>query len=126
MPLNKTTDYIIDRVIDLLATVDGPKYPNNRPVKNPPVKFFVVNGFCTVPGIMQKFVINVNCHAKNISGNMDRSTLDSMSVAVLNILEEYDSPGELIIEFESQETISEANADEHYSNLRFTVKSINN
>ena len=141
MPLNKTTDYIVLRIIALLnATgIDEEdltselvfvkaiaKYPHDRPVKNPPAKFIVVNGFCTAPGIMQKFVVNVNCHARNISGNIDRVALDEMSVAVLNILEEYDSPNDLIIEFDAQETFPEAQFDEHYSNLRFIVKSINN
>lgn len=126
MPLNKTTDEIVIRVIELLSSLSETKYPHDRPAKNAPEKYFVVNGFCTSTGIMQKFVINVNCHAKNISGNIDRVTLNEMSVAVLGILEEYDSPGVLIIEIESQEIISEPQSDEHYSNLRFIVKSINN
>lgn len=126
MPLNKTTDEIVIRVIELLSLLSETKYPHNRPVKNAPAKFIVVNGFCTVPGIMQKFVINVNCHARNIDGNIDRLTLDEMSVAVLDILEEYDLPGELIIEFDAQEIFQEPQFDEHYSNLRFIVKSINN
>lgn len=126
MPLNKTTDEIVIRVIGLLETVDKPKYPHDRPVKNAPQQFIVVNGFCTVPGIMQKFVVNVNCHARNITGNIDRVALNQMSQSVLEILEEYDSPNDLIVEFDAQETFSEAQFDEHYSNLRFIVKSINN
>ena len=127
MSLNKTVDSIIILIIGLLESVDVVKYPHDRPVKNAPAKFIVVNGFCTVPGIMQKFVINVNCHARNISGNIDRVSLDSMSQSVLTLLEEYDSPGELIIEADTQEIFAEESSlDEHYSNLRFIVKSINN
>ena len=127
MSINVTVDSIVIRVIGLLSSLTEAKYPHNRPTKNAPAKFIVVNGFCIVPGIMQKFVVNVNCHARNIAeGNIDRVTLDAMSVAVLNVLEEYDSPGELIIEFDTQEIFQEPNVDEHYSNLRFIVKSINN
>ena len=127
MPLNKTTDEIVIRVIGLLSTVAEPKYPHNRPAKNPPVKFIVVNGFCVAPGIMQRFVINVNCHARNISsGNIDRVSLDTMAKSVLGILEEFDAPNDLIIEADGEEIFSEPNCNEHYSNLRFIVKSINN
>lgn len=127
MSVNRTIDSIVIQVIGLLSTVNVVKYPHNRPVKNPPVKFIVVNGFCTVPGIMQRFVINVNIHARNISGNIDRVTLDSLSQSVLTLLEQYDDPGELIIEADTQEIFSEPpDLDEHYSNLRFIVKSINN
>lgn len=127
MSLNKTVDEIVILIIGLLSTVNVVKYPHNRPSKNAPAKFIVVNGFCIVPGIMQKFAINVNVHARNISSNIDRVTLDSISKSVLTLLEEYDSPGELIIEADTQEIFAEESSiDEHYSNLRFIVKSINN
>ena len=127
MSLNKTVDEIVILIIGLLSTVNVVKYPHNRPSNNAPAKFIVVNGFCTVPGIMQKFAINVNVHARNISSNIDRVTLDSISKSVLTLLEEYDSPGELIIEADTQEIFAEESSiDEHYSNLRFIVKSINN
>ena len=126
MSLNRTVDSIVIQVIGLLSSINVAKYPHDRPAKNPPAKFIVVNGFCTVPGIMQKFVVNVNCHARNISGNIDRVTLDGLSQSVLALLEEYDLPGELIIEADGEEVFPEPQFNEHSINLRFIVKSINN
>lgn len=126
MSLNKLSDYVVGRVMALLNTVNVGKYKHVRPSSDSPAKFIVVNAFAVGTGAMQKFVMNVNVHAKNKSGgNPDIVSLASISQSVLDVLEDYAS-GDLLIDLQStEENIPEAQFDEHYSNLRFSLKIIN-
>lgn len=124
MSRNKLSDYVVGRVMTLLSSINVTKYKHTRPSSAAPDQFIVVNAFSTGSGIMQKFVLNVNYHKKNLAGGVpDNLKLQSNSQAILDILEEYES-ADMLIEFETQETVSEN--DEHYSNLRFSLKMINN
>jgi len=126
MSRNKLSDYIVGRVLTLLSSINVTKYKHTRPASGTPDQFIVVNAFSTSSGIMQKFVLNVNYHKKNLSGGVpDNLKLQSNSQAILDILEEYES-ADMLIEFETQETVPESQFDEHYSNLRFSLKMINN
>lgn len=122
MSRNKTIDYVVKEVIKLLASVNVPKYPHSRPATVPD-EYFVVNAFTTGSGAMQAFVLNVNYHVKNLSGGVpDNAKLDSRTQAVLDILENYGTLT-LLIDFDTQETTPEN--DEHISNIRFSLKTIN-
>lgn len=126
MSRNKLSDYIVGRVLTLLSSINVMKYKHTRPASGTPDQFIVVNAFSTGSGIMQKFVLNVNYHKKNLSGGVpDNLKLQSSSQAILDILEEYES-ADMLIEIESQEIVPEPQFDEHYSNLRFSLKMINN
>ena len=126
MSRNKLSDYVVGRVTDLLTSINLTKYKHSRPATGTPEEFIVVNAFSVSSGIMQKFVLNVNYHKKNLSGGVpDNVKLQSRSQSILDILEEYES-ADMLIEYETQEVIQEAQMDEHYSNLRFSLKMINN
>lgn len=126
MSLNKLPDYVAGRVLTLLSSINVTKYKLDRPASGTPAQFIVVNAFSISSGRMQKFVLNVNYHAKNLSGGVaDNLKLQNNSQSILNLLEEYEGT-DMFIEFESSETFSEPQFDEHYSNLRFTLKFINN
>lgn len=123
MSLNKLTDNVVQQVVTLLASVAIQKYKHTRPASPAPAQFIVINAFSVNSGPMQKFVLNVNCHAKDLSGGViDTLKLNEISQAVLNILEDYNSTS-LLIDFETQEIIQES--EFHYSNLRFSLKTIN-
>lgn len=126
MSQNKLSDYVVGRVLTLLSSINLAKYKHTRPSTGAPVEFIVVNAFSIGSGIMQKFVLNVNYHKKNLSGGVpDNLKLQNNSQAILDILEEYEA-ADMLIDFETQEITPEAQFDEHYSNLRFSLKMINN
>lgn len=126
MSRNKLSDYVVGRVMTLLQPINLTKYKHTRKPTGTPDEFIVVNAFSTGSGIMQKFVLNVNYHKKNLSGGVpDNLKLQSNSQAILDILEEYES-ADMLIEFETQEIVSESQFDEHYSSLRFSLTMINN
>lgn len=125
MSFNKLTDTVVQQVVTLLTSVSVQKYKHTRPESPAPAQFIVINAFSVGSGPLQKFVLNVNCHARNLSGGViDTLKLNDMSQSVLNILEDYNSTS-LLIDIESQEIIPEAQFNEHYSNLKFSLKSIN-
>jgi len=125
MSLNKLTDYAVQQVVTLLASVAIQKYKYTRPESPAPERFIVINAFCVGTGPMQKFVLNVNCHARNLSGGViDTLRLNDMAQSVLNIIEDYGSTS-LLIDLESMETIPESQFNEHYTNLKFSLKTIN-
>ena len=125
MSLNKLTDYAIQQVVTLLTSVSIQKYKHTRPESPVPEQFIVINAFSVGSGPLQKFVLNVNCHARNLSGGViDTLKLNDMSQSVLNLIEDYNSTT-MLIDFESQEIIQEASLNEHYSNLKFSLKIIN-
>ena len=80
---------------------------------------------------MQKCYVNVNYHVKDIDGGAgvgfipDSTKLEAGSALVLAALKQV-TAASFLIDFESQETIREEGLTEHYSNLRFSFKNINN
>ena len=124
----KTTDYVINIVLLLLASISKPKYLNTSPANlGTNVKeYIVINSLPINTGVMQKCYVNVNYHVKDVeAGKPDITKIEAGSVAVLDILEKVTATTYLI-DFESQETIRESERGEHYSNLRFSFKYINN
>jgi hypothetical protein len=55
----------------------------------------------------------------------DETKIEAGSASVLAILKKVTTTS-FMIDFESQETIREESLQEHYSNLRFSFKNINN
>jgi hypothetical protein len=124
----KTTDYVIGIVGGLLSSINKPKYLNSSPenmlasVK----EYIVINALPINADVMQKCYVNVNYHVKDIEpGKPDITKIEAGSNAVLAILKEVLTTAYLI-DFDRQETIREDARDEHYSNLRFSFKNINN
>jgi len=127
----KTTDFIIDSVYSLLGSITVPKYRKTKPSKSTAVEYIVINSLPINANVMQKCYVNVNYHVKDIDGGSgvgltpDDTKLAAGSLLVLNILEKVTTTAYLI-DFEGQEVIREEQLGEHYSNLRFSFKNINN
>lgn len=127
----KTSDAIVSIVYGLLGSITVPKYKNNKPTLASPLEYVVINALPVDANVMQKCRVNVNYHVKDINGGTgvglvpDLVKIDAGSLAVLTILEKVTSTNYLI-DFEGQETIPEENLGEHYSNLKFYFKYINN
>jgi hypothetical protein len=127
----KTTDYIIGLVYSLLGSISKPKYLKTKPTAAKDSEYIVINSLPVNANVMQKCYVNVNYHVKDIDGGPgvgfvpDEAKLESGSVSILSILEKV-STTSYLIDFETQETIREEGLGEHYSNLRFSFKYINN
>jgi hypothetical protein len=126
----KTTDYVKGVVYLLLGSISKPKYIDEKPTPKPgdvPInEYIVINSLPINADVMQKCYINVNYHVKDtILGAPDTVKIEDGSVAVIGILKKVTATNYLI-DLESQETIREVALGEHYSNLRFSFKNINN
>jgi hypothetical protein len=127
----QTTDYIIGIVYSLLGSITKPKYLKTKPSKSTAPEYVVINSLPVNANVMQKCYVNVNYHVKDIDGGTgvgmipDSTKLEAGSVLVLAALKQVSTTAYLI-DFESQETIREEQLGEHYSNLRFSFKNINN
>jgi len=126
MSTYKTTDYIIGIVYSLLGSITKPKYLKTKPTASTAKEYVVINSLPINANVMQKCYVNVNYHVKDIAAGIPDSTkIEAGSVAVLAILKKV-STTVYLIDFEGQETIREEQLGEHYSNLRFSFKNINN
>jgi hypothetical protein len=127
----KTTEFITGVVYGLLNTISKPKYLTTAPdfaalKQTRPAEYIVINSLPIPADVMQKCFINVNYHVKDIGpGQKDQTKIEAGSIAVLAILKKVTATNYLI-DFESQGTIREEQFGEHYSNLRFSFKNINN
>ena len=122
----KTTDYIIGIVYLLLGSITKPIYLKTKPTSANDAEYIVINSLPINADVMQKCYVNVNYHVKDIiTGTPDSVKIEAGSQAVLTVLKQVTTTSYLI-DFESQETIREEGLGEHYSNLRFSFKNINN
>ena len=131
MSTYQTTDYIIDIVYSLLGSITKPKYRKTKPTKSTATEYVVINALPINAQTLQRCYVNVNYHVKDIDGGTstgfipDEAKLKAGSALVLTALTKV-STTTYFIDFESQETIREEGLNEHYSNLRFSFKFINN
>lgn len=131
MATYQTTDYIIDIVYSLLGSITKPKYRKTKPTKSTATEYVVINSLPINANTLQKCYVNVNYHVKDkdegtsIGFVPDDAKLQAGSALILAALKEV-STTNYLIDFESQETIREEQLGEHYSNLRFSFKYINN
>ena len=127
----KTTDYIIDVVYSLLGSITKPKYRKTKPTASTAAEYVVINSLPINNNTLQKCYVNVNYHVRDIDGGAgvgftpDDTKLKAGSDLVMAALKEV-STTSYLIDFEGQETIREEGLKEHYSNLRFSFKYINN
>lgn len=127
----RTTDYIIDVAYSLLSSITVPKYRKTKPTKSTATEYVVINALPINAQTLQKCYFNVNYHVKDIDGGTSTglipndTKLSAGAALVLTALEKV-SGTDYFIDFESQETIREEQLGEHYSNLRFSFKNINN
>lgn len=124
----KTTDFIIGIVRGLLGSLTVPKYLITSPadLSSTVKEYIVINALPVNADVMQKCYVNVNYHVKDIgTGKPDSAKIQVGSNLVLSILKRVTATI-FLIDFESQETIPEEGRGEHYSNLRFSFKYVNN
>jgi hypothetical protein len=122
----QTSDYCIGIIYSLLGSISKPKYRNTKPDSSVVPEYVVINSLPINADVMQKVYINVNYHVKDIEpGAPDITKIEAGSAAVLAILKCVSTTAYLI-DFENQETFREEQIGEHYSNLRFSFKFINN
>ena len=131
-----TTEYVKDRIYELLLPVNKPIHLSTRPTLLPgssaEPECIVINTLPIGRGVMQKCIVNVNYHVSDIAkGVPDSAKLQAVSDQIIGILKEYTSINvapdpSYLIDIEGQETIREQNQVEHFSNLRFSFKLINN
>lgn len=118
---------IIDIVHGLLSSISVPKYKLVKPTGAiNPAEYIVINSLPVPANVMQKVYVNVNYHVKDLaSGVPDKVKLAAGSTAVLDILQKVTTTV-CMIDFEGQSTYQEQGQSEHFSNMRFSVKYINN
>lgn len=126
----KTTDYVIGVVRGLLGAINKPKYLTTKPTPKPSdaiiPEYIVINSLPITPGPMQKCIVNVNYHVKDIApGVKDSTKIEAGSNAVIAILNEVLTTT-YQIDIESQETFRDEKLGEHFSNIRLSFKLINN
>jgi hypothetical protein len=127
----KTPEYVVGIVYGLLSSISKPKYRFTKPTSKNDSEYIVINAFGGTADVMQKFFVNVNYHVKDLkdksgpSGIPDVVKLEAGSQAVLSVLKKVTTTGYLI-DFEEPKIIREEALEEHFSNLRFSFKLINN
>ena len=120
----KTTDTIIQTIIGLLTSITVPKYPFSRPADSTSAEYIVVNCLPVTSDVLQKCYFNVNYHVRDIeAGKPDIAKMSTVSSAVMAILQKV-STTTYLIDFETQEIIRQESMNEHYTNLRFSFKTI--
>jgi len=123
----KTTDTAINKVFGLIkaSAFQKPTYKLTKPFKNADTEYIVINSLPVGPGVMQKCYVNVNYHVKDLAPGMpDIVKLEEGTSSLLAFLEEVYDAG-VLIDFEQQEYFREDTLEEHYSNIRLSVKIIN-
>ncbi|WP_372932440.1 hypothetical protein [Mariniphaga sediminis] len=127
----KTTDFAIQRVYSILNEsvdvwlLDLPIYKLTKPSKKKDTEYIVLNSLPIGPGVLQKCRVNVNYHVKDLSpGIPDLEKLEANTASLMALLEDVPAKG-IIINFESQEYFREDGLGEHYSNIRLSVKIVN-
>ena len=123
----KTTDFAINEVYRLISasTIETPVYKLTKPSKKKESQYIVLNALPISDGVLQKCRVNVNYHVKDLaSGIPDMATLETGTASLMGLLQDVPAKG-IIIDFESQEYFRESQLEEHYSNIRLSVKIIN-
>lgn len=121
----KTTDSAINKVFSKVKPAFViPVYKYENPTGKTDTEYIVINSLPINADVMQKCRINVNYHVKDKTpGILNEEKLVSATAAIMAVIEVAEKGW--IIEFESQEYHSEPQLNEHYSNIRLSVKIIN-
>lgn len=123
----KTTDFAIQRVFSLIkdSEITLPVYKLTKPDKKSHLQYIVINALPISEGVLQRCYVNVNLHVRNLTSGMpDLKKLEEGTAALMDLLEYVPVTG-IIINFESQVYLREDALNEHYSNIRLSVKIVN-
>lgn len=121
----KTTDAAINKVFSKVKPAFViPVYKYEKPTEKNDTEYIVINSLPINADVMQKCRVNVNYHIKDKKpGILNEEKLVSGTAAIMAVIEVAEKGW--IVEFESQEYHSEPQLNEHYSNIRLSVKIIN-
>lgn len=124
----KTQKHILDAVYSLLPGSVGDVFKFTTPDDYESDKFTVINTLGVPVDPIQTVAVNVNCYAKDVSpskGIPDLSTLDTMTLAVIGNLHNFNN-GYFDIEYEFMNVMREQSLQMHFANLRFKLIFLNN
>jgi hypothetical protein len=127
----KSTATAINEVfVKLKAGLGVPIFKYTNPTPKKVNEYIIINSLPISADIMQHCTVNVNYHVKDLSeGIPDVEKIEAGTNNVLFLIQEVvnmDSDEfDILIDFESQETLRDEPLKEHYSNMRFKVKIIN-
>lgn len=123
----KTTDIAINKVYSILKTGNvKPLFKWLKPTNKKAPEYTVINALPVGDGVIQKCRVNVNFHAKDLNAGIpDIETLETATATIMGLVQEV-AQRDIVIEFESQQYIKEPQLEEHYSNIRLSVKMLNN
>jgi hypothetical protein len=134
----KTVIDIVDSIYQLinvgsvLSTINGGVYADGRP-DGSRKEDIVINCLPVTGEQLQRGVVNINCHAPNLSLTIDdqpdnsqpnRNKLKQMADAVILIVKDA-IIDDMVTSVENVMMIEEENIHEHYVNIRVAVNSIN-
>jgi len=123
----KTTDFAIQRVFSLIkdSEITLPVYKLTKPDKKSHLQYIVINALPISEGVLQRCYVNVNLHVRNLTSGMpDLKKLEEGTAVLMALLEDVPATG-IIINFEQQAYLREDSLNEHYSNIRLSVKIVN-
>lgn len=124
----KTQKYVLDAIYPLIPATVGDVHKYKTPDDYTSNKFTVLNTLTVPADPIQTIQVNINCYAKDLNinrGIADMSTLDTMILAVVNALHNYNNDS-FDIEFQFMNIIREETLKMHYANLRFRLIFLNN
>ena len=112
----------------LNAAVSVPVYQYARPSDSSDEAYYVINALPIGNGLLQKCVINVNAYCQDVSpGVPDSLQLTKMSNLVITKLDATSSEaGGIFIFFQQQNIFQGEELQNHYSNMRFDIRLLNN
>jgi hypothetical protein len=127
-----SSDKVIGIVYSLLTSINIPIYVRTKPTKAADDEYIVINTLAINADVLQSCRVNVNYHCKDLYVDdmgyvPDMANLDSNTNTIINLLKRYTGSGThtYTIDFIGQETFSEENINEHFSNVKFKFNYIN-
>lgn len=122
------SDEAITQAIQIISSVsDLTIFPYNRQTTEEE-SFIVVNTLSLPNDVLQKSVINVNIHTKDIQGYVNNAFLNSEKKKIIEAFEEHKPTNEDYLDFHFQAEsgiFQEPEINEHYVNLRFEYYLLN-
>lgn len=121
----KTPIECAQTVFGLLSSLTIKRHLITRKTKDTSIEYIVVNALPVNAAVMQKCYVNVNFHVKDLAdGTPNTARLKAVSTLILDTLQKVDGDNYLI-DFESSEIFGEPAFGEHFANLRFSFKTVN-
>ncbi len=123
----KTTAEAIDFVYSKLSAASGITnvYKLTKPSNSKKDEFIVINSLPVNADVLQRCVVNVNCHVADITeGTPDLIKLKNVTSQVVSLFEAL-KENPTFVYFDGQEFFREPELKMHYSNIRLSVKLLN-